>query len=368
MAKKEDRKKQKKRLRDKKKDSRQRQHLASQRPSPFPDIVINADCEDPVFRKVVAEVVADFSYTDDTHCPPDIRDHYSVIAMIGWREWYASLKAKMYSEHVFRVPAERALQGVTVPVFLHFGTWVFQHLPPQYTARFDPAHFFRVDQYRNVLLVSFTLMEYVRDNGQRLYIPQREPTMSMQGVDWKIGLYPHALERLCSRLVPQSALTYSNCVDVFYRFDRGILQFVPTSFADGSVAARVDFTPPLGTVFYEEYAAWVRTVLELPETHDFAEDGWWSIVLGYLPLHVQGKYARAKTFLLPGFSKTPEHVAGCSRANSIPEHALIAAMMDEDNRTYDLTGDVVEAVRWFQSIGVPQIFRGNGRVTPQADA
>lgn len=368
MAKKEDRRKQKKRLREKKKEVRERQHLASLRESIYPDIVINADCEDPEFRKVVGEIASGFSYEDDAHCPPHIRDHYRVIALIGWRKWYAALKAQMYREHVFRVPAERDLQVHAVPVFLHFGTWLFEHLPPRYTSRFTPETFFRIDQYRNVLVVSFTLMKRVEEKGQRLYTPQCEPTIRMQGVEWKIGLYPHALNRLCSRLVPQSALTYSNCVDVFHRFNQGMLQFVPVSLADGSVAARVDFRPPLGTVFYEPYAAWVRRVLTLPDTHDFAGDGWWSIVLGYLPLHVQGKYARAKTFLLPGFCKTPEYEAGCRRAKSITEHALVATMMDEDNRTYDLTGDVVEAVRWFQSIGVPQIFRADGVGAPPADA
>ncbi len=46
MAKKDDHKKQKKRLREK----RHRQHLASLRPSLYPAIVVNADCKDPVFR------------------------------------------------------------------------------------------------------------------------------------------------------------------------------------------------------------------------------------------------------------------------------------------------------------------------------
>ncbi len=368
MAKKEDRKKQKKRLREKKRDARSRQRLASQRPSLYPDIVINADCEDPAFREVVAKVVSEYSYDDDSHCPPEIREHYVAIATIGWKHWYAALEAKMYREQGEGVPAKRALQQLTLPILLHFGTWLFQHLPPRYTATFTPEHFFRIDHYGNVLLVSFTLMECVEDKGQRLYIPQWEPTVRMQGVEWKVGLYPHALNRLCSRLVPQSALTYSNCVDVFHRFNQGMLQFVPSSLADGSVAARVDFSPPLATVFYDSYAAWVREVLALPDSHDFAGDGFWSIVLGYLPLHVRGRYARAKTFLLPGFCKTPEYEAGCRHAKSIAQHALVATMMDEDNRTYDLTGDVVEAVRWFQSIGVPQVFQANGMGAPPADS
>jgi hypothetical protein len=360
MAKKEDRKKQKKRLREKKRGVRQRQHLASLQPSPFPAIVLNADCKNPVFRNAVGEAASAYSYNDDSHCPPEIREHYRTIAQIGWHGWYTALREQAYELHSDRTPAERALQEATVPTFLHFGTWLFPRLPPQYNSRFDPEHFFRIVPHRNTLLVSFTFMESVEDSGHQLYIPQWEPTIRMQGIDWKIGLYPHALDRLCSRLVPRNALTYSNCVDVFHRFDQGMLRFVPTMLADGQEAARVDFSPPLGTVFYEPYAAWVRKVLQLPETHDFANEGFWSIVLGYLPLRVRGKYARAKTFLLPGFTKTPEHALGLQKAGSGNERRLLKAMQDEEQRTSDLTGDATAGIKWYHDNGVPQIFRRDG--------
>jgi len=359
MAKKEDRKKQKKRLREKKKDARRRQHQASLTPALYPDIVVNADCDDPVFRKVVGETLERFSYADDTHCPPEYRDHYLAVATIGWKAWYTLMREKAHKEHSDRFAAARALQNATLPFMLHFGTWLFQNLPPKYTERFDPERFFRIDQVANVLVVSFTLMESVQDKGQRLYIPPWEPTIQMQGVDWKVGLYPHALNRLCFRLVPQGALTYPNCVDVFYRFSQNMVHFDPVTLADGHQAARVTFSPPLGTVFYEPYARWVRGVLGLPETHDFAADGFWSIVLGYLPLHIQGKYARAKTFLLPGFAKTPENGLIRKTRLSLEDRAMLMAMSDEKLRTNDLAGDTLAAIKWCHDNGVPQVFRPN---------
>lgn len=358
MAKKEDRKKQKKRLREKKKDARRQQYLASFKPSLYPDIVVNADCEDPVFRKVVGETLSGFSYDDDAHCPPEYRDHYLAVATLGWKAWYALMRQKAHKEHSERFAAERALQNATVPFMLHFGTWLFQNLPPKYTERFDPERFFRIDRAANVLVVSFTLMERVEDKGQRLYIPPWEPTMQMQWVDWKVALYPHALDRLCSRLVPQAALTYANCVDVFYRFSQNMVEFDPVTLADGQQAARVTFSPPLGTVFYEPYARWVQGVLGLPETHDFATDGFWSIVLGYLPLHIQGKYARAKTFLLPGFSKTPEHGLA-SKARTLEERVMLMDLSDENIRTGDIASDTLAAIKWCHDNGVPQVFRPN---------
>ena len=356
MAKKDDRKKQKKRLRENKKRARQLQHIASQQPSLYPNIVVNADCKDPVFRKAVFEVLSGYSYRDDAHCTPENREHYLSIAQIGWKAWYDGLSEKAYASHPDRMTAERALQQATLPQMLHFGTWLFQHLPPKYTERFDPEHFFRIDNFGNVLIVSFTLMDCIEDKGQWLYIPHWKPTVQMQGVEWQVGLYPHALERLCSRLVPQHSLTYANCVDVFYRFSQNLLRFVPASLADGQEALRVEFSPPLGTVFYEAYAAWARRLLDLPDTHNFSGPEWWAMALGYLPLHIQGKYARAKTFLLPGFAKTPEHAIGLRKAKSDSERRLLSAMTDESKRTFDLAGDTLAGIKWYHDNGVLQIF------------
>jgi hypothetical protein len=371
MARKEDRKKQKKRLREKKKDMRQRQHLASLQPSLYPDIMVNADCEDPVFRQAVIDVVDRYSHTDDAHCPPETREHYLTIAKIGWKAWYLKMQDTAFQSHPDRRTAKLALHKATLPHLLHFGTWIFQQLPAQYTERFSPACFFRVDQVHTALIVSFTLIESVEDKGQRLYIPPWKPTIQMQGVNWEVGLYPHALDRLCSRLVPQGALTYSKCIDVFYRFSQNMLQFAPVTLADGQQAARVAFSPPLGTVFYEAYAAQVRGLLELPETYDFGRDGPWSIVVGYLPLHIQGRYARAKTFLLPGFAKTPEHTLFRSTKTTGPERAMLMSMTDENCRTSDLTGDTLAAIRWYHDNGVPQVFRRDSdddSPAPAADA
>ena len=318
--------------------------------------MVNADCKNPVFGKAVAEVLSGYSYKDDAHCPPENREHYLTVARIGWTAWYAGMREKAYESHQDSVTAERSLQEATLPHMLHFGTWVFEHLPQKYKKQFDPAHFFRIDNYGKSLLVSFTLMDCVEDKGKLLYIPHWKPTVRMQGVEWQAGLYPHALERLCSRLVPQHSLTYTNCVDVFHRFSQNMLRFVPTSLADGQEAVRVDFSPPLGTVFYEAYAAWARRLLEFPETHDFSRDGRWAMVLGYLPLRVRGKYARAKTFLLPGFAKTPEHALGLRKATSNSERRLLRAMRDEKKRTRDLAGDTLTAIKWYHDNGVPQVF------------
>jgi hypothetical protein len=79
--------------------------------------------------------------------------------------------------------------------------------------------------------------------------------------------------------------------------------------------------------------------------------------MGYLPLQVQGKYARAKTFLLPGFASTPEYALGRRKAQTPQERLLMQAMTDESRRSGELDGETVEAIKWYHDNGVPQIFR-----------
>lgn len=356
MAKKEDRKKQKQRLREKKKETRHRHHLESLRPV-FPEIRLVNDCRDPVFFKAVSDVIDRWSYTDDAHCPPEFRANYRTIAKVGWPEWDRQNRAAAKKAQPDAESARLAAQEAVIRQATQFGTWVFENLPPQYTTRFNPEYFFKVNFTPIGMAVSFTLMSSVEDKGQRLYIPRSKPHIHMQGTDWQVALYPHALDRLCSRLVPQHSLTYTNCTDVWVRFHQKVILFAPTSLPDGQEAARVDFIPPLATFFYERYAAWVRAILGLPDTHDFSTDRRWAIVLGYLPLHIQGKYARAKTFLLPGFVKTPEYALAKQKARSNAEWELLTTMTDENTRTFDVTGDAFAAIKWYHDNGVLQVAR-----------
>ena len=356
MARKEDRKKHKQRLRDKKKDARARQHQLSLRPSPYPGIAINTDHVNPAFRNAVKELAESFSYTDDSHCPPDIRAHYRTIACIGWVDWYAAVRGKAYLEHDDSSEAEQWLQRSTLPTMLHLGTWLFQRLPTIYTSRFSPEHFFRVDNIGSGQVVSFKLMDHVKEQGQHVYTPPTNPTIPMQGVEWQIAMYCHALERVCSRLVPAHSMSYSHCYDLYLRFNQGLLRYIPATLADGSEAARVEFLAPLSTVFYEKYAAWARALLDLPAIHIFPQGASWPVVLGYLPLHIQGRFARAKTFLLPGFSKTPEFALGMREATSDAERLLLSSMTDEGRRTFDLADDAIAAIKWYHDHGVPQIY------------
>ena len=183
----------------------------------------------------------------------------------------------------------------------------------------------------------------------------------MNGVKWTVGLYSHAVERICDRLFCGQSPKYSTYLDVYSRLSRSWLSFEPLTLYDGQEAARVLFQLPLTTTHFTYYADYARQIMGLSPDHRFEVRDKLFAVLGYLPLHIQGRYARAKTFLLPGFAKTPEFTLARQKARTLHEQALVAAMTDESRRTSELEGATVAAIKWYHENGLPQIFdRTNG--------
>jgi hypothetical protein len=242
-------------------------------------------------------------------------------------------------------------------VVCHFGEWLFEKLPCRFTEYPPPAYFFRTNLTQARIDIHFDLLEAVGEPGNPLYIFPNKPTVLMQGARWQVALYRHALERLCGRLRGTRSWSYINNFHVHYMLTQNMLTYEPVLLVDGSQAVRVDIKLPLMTSAYTYYADYTRSILGLPETHIFTERDELFGVMGYLPLQVQGKYARAKTFLLPGFANSPEHALGRRKAGTPKERLLLQAMTDESSRSGELDGETIEAIKWYHDNGVPQIYR-----------
>jgi hypothetical protein len=358
MAKKDDRKKQKKRLKEQKRTAAHREHLAAKAiASRYPRIIIDPTGGEPGFVEEVRRVVGRFSFDDPECCDEIVRNNYMLMAKLGMRGWRDYFRERIWAESESSVEAKATLERNGVAIFSHLGKWIFNSLPRHLTAAFSPATFFQVDLTDAGAVVRFNLLKSVEEPTGRLYIPPDEPTVVMQGATWRVGLYRHALERLCSRLQMGASLRYTHYAEISLRFAHRMLTYTPMTLHDGQESLRVDFELPLTTAYYDYYAAYARTILHLPESHTFPRSEKWYAVMGYLPLQVQGKYARAKTFLLPGFMKTPEFGLARRAKLSLEDHVMLTAMTDETKRTGDLAGDTIAAIKWYHDNGVPQVFR-----------
>jgi hypothetical protein len=218
-----------------------------------------------------------------------------------------------------------------------------------------------VDLEDRGLVIRFNLFEQAEEHGQSLFLLPGRPTVTTNGVKWTVGLYSHAVERICDRLYNGQPPDYGTYLDLYFRLSRGWLSFEQLALHDGQEAARVLFELPLTTTRFTYYADYARQILGLSPDHRFEVRDKLFAVVGYMPLLFQGRYARAKTFLLPGFAKTPEFTLARQKARSLHEQVLLAATTDESRRTDDLEGATVAAIKWYHENGVPQIIdRTNG--------
>lgn len=357
MAKKEDRKKQKKRLKEQKRAAERRQYQAAiERANRYPRIRVFPAGGDPEFVAEIERLVSEFSFDDPECCSETLRVHYETIAELGLQHYFFKVNEEAISEYPDKAVRDALVERHLMKVYSHFGDWLFRQLPSRFKEAEPPTYFFRTTLADTSIEVRCALLETVGEPGNLLYIPPEKPTVVMQGAKWKVGLYHHALERMCRRLHLGMTRSYSDYLHLHTVLNEKMLAYEPVTLTDGSEALRVDLDMPLTTAFYDYYARYTKKILGLPETHVFSEQDVMYTVIGYLPLQVQGPYARAKTFLLPGFSKTPECELARRKAATPAERLLLQAMTDEEKRTGDVEGETVEAIKWYHDNGVPQIF------------
>ncbi len=80
--------------------------------------------------------------------------------------------------------------------------------------------------------------------------------------------------------------------------------------------------------------------------------------VGYCPVVLDGEFAIAKTFLLPGFTKTPEYTALLqSNIRSDERRRLKSMAFDGVTLLSMVNENDFSAVRWFHANGVPQVIQ-----------
>lgn len=358
MAKKDDRKKQKKRLKEQKRATERRKYIAAiQRANRYPRIKVLPTGGDPELVAEIERLVSEFSFDDPECCSDKLQLNYQRIAAMGFEAYAFTVKHEVEAQTSSQSEKEAMIEVHVLGMYQHLGMWLFERLPPHFSAEPLPKYFFRTEFQGTEIRVRFDLLEAVGEPGNPLYIAPEKPTVVMQGARWQVGLYYHALERMCHRLQAKGPRSYTDNLFMDSVLTQKMLAYEPATLADGSHALRVDLELPLTMAAFDYYAQFTRRILDLPETHQFTGEDRLYRVLGYLPLQVQGKYARAKTFLLPGFANTPEYALGRRKARTPQERLLLQAMTDESRRSGELDGETVEAIKWYHDNGVPQIFR-----------
>lgn len=148
----------------------------------------------------------------------------------------------------------------------------------------------------NMILISCRALMDVKTRGGTAYFSPGEPTVRIDGKEWNVAFYRHAIERICDRAVDYWT-TYAGWGDVF-AFLYKCVYFEPYRMSRKQMGFSLfqDCSP---TYFSYAYAEQVLGRLDPKKTYYYR--------VGYCPVIQDGAFIVAKTLLIPGMRGTPEH-------------------------------------------------------------
>jgi hypothetical protein len=348
----EDRKKQKKRLKERKKASARQQSLAERRRADlYPKITLDPTEGDPEFVSIVERVVAGFDFADPAICSPTNQLVFQSLHKEGFKSTTSRIETTAAAGVEQGFPKAETEYTLLYPLFMLLGDWIFERLPEPYRTKPLPFHYFFVAPVDKDLVIKFAFLPSVSNEHGRIYHSPLDPTVPFGGGKWKVGFSRHAIERICERICPTPEIGYAQ-FSLCAMYCRYYTYFEPLELPDGQHAIRLlDYCDRAGDAAVHPY---VRDVLEQPGPS--LANSTLGYVLGYCPLSFIGPRAVAKTFLYPGYSNTPEdHLVRTAPISAAKRRDLLTLASDNNlHRVYRKGG--LEAIKWYHDNGVPQVF------------
>jgi hypothetical protein len=357
MAKKEDRKKQKQRDKERKKAAAQAKYLAQKaKAERYPEIVFETSQGNGYFVAAVRAAVEGLDFDSPEMGPDWMREFYclgrkegftSAIRHVHERQERNTLRRQLSSAS----PASSHKHPNVNYIPLHLGERVMERIDIDIRRRFLPMNDFLVLFRDCRITFRFTsLFEEPSDWGTVFY-SRLLPKVEIDGKRATVAFSTHAIEQLCSRRSPRY-LTFGGCGDAHAYLARCIYHEVLT-LTDGSPAIRLwDDCDGEGFRVYHHYVNGVFG----GEANRKVYGGKLHYVLGYCPIVLENGFAKAKSFLYPGFRGTPERTLLKTTNEHQSRYAeWLDAADDKQAEPFYETPRAIEVAKWFHNNGVPQV-------------
>lgn len=274
------------------------------RAAQYPDVKFIGSAE-PAFEQLIRESVTRISF-DSPAFPEWERRVYRTVKSHGYGEAY----------HLLRKLDMAAAEDGGIPRDLWFATNFGNQVFLDAGKALEPLLLtndvvFTCD--RRTIVGQFRQLQLEKSaTGQgRIRVSPKKPTVSIAGKIYVAGFSKHALDQIADRVTP-SWRRYAGHGDAFYFF-HDCLHFAECNLTHSE--------SPHGFSLFEKitFGTSARAIPKLVLTHLplIKDDGSGVFArIGYCPVVLDGSFAKAITFLPPGYSATPE--ATLYRDKSIP--------------------------------------------------
>lgn len=325
------------------------------RPGPYPEIVFETSQGNGYFVAEVQAIAKNLDFDSPNMGPDWMRQFYRRLRSDGYRAailWLGDLEEETRQEIVRSgvLPTNMDECPLVNTVPTHLGDCIFARIPVETRRRFLPMNDFSVEPVQGSLLLRFnSLLEEPGEWGTSYY-SRLMPKVDVDGKRVTVAFSKHAIEQLCARRTPRY-LNYGANGDAHAYLAKCIYHEVVTLENSSQVIRLWDFCDIDG---YMVYATHVLGVFGEENRKPFG--GSCHYILGYCPFVLENGFAKAKSFLYPGFRGTPERAILESGGEQGARYAKwLDESEDENAEPFFETERAVEVAKWLHENGASQV-------------
>lgn len=316
------------------------------RRSRYPKVVIDSTNGTPEFVDLVRQAVAVTDFDNPKFFSSGQCEFYRLLREYGFPYARRCLQEAMAQKLAEGDPMGRVGELL---MLLNYGTVLFEQIPEEARRRFLPYNDVRILFIRNRMVLQFSSMLSHGGPGGAVFYGRNKPVIEFDGVQRTVAFSRHAIDRICERINPRY-IHYAAAGDV-HAFFSTCVYFEPVQLHGGQPAfVLYDICGNDHTLQYDTY---VNQILGKDKLDRSLGRPYYKV--GYCPVVFEGDFAKAKTFLSPGFTGTPEYGAILNSNLKLTERNKLIQSATSLVPNDVLMNDTPETIKWFHDNGVPQV-------------
>jgi hypothetical protein len=325
------------------------------RPGTYPEIVFETSQGNGYFVAEVQAIAKTIDFDSPDMGPDWMRQFYRRLRSEGHqaaRLWLAELeeetRQRIVRTGVIPTSSDDYPDVDVVPT--HLGDCIFARIPIETRRRFLPMNDFSVVPEQGKLLLRFSSLLEEPGEWGTAYYSRLMPKVDVGGKRVTVAFSDHAIRQLCARRTPRY-LNYGANGDAHTYLAKCVYHEVVT-LENGSQVIRLwDCCDHEGFDIYRRYVLGV-----FGEENRKPYAGRCHYILGYCPFVLENGFAKAKSFLYPGFRGTPERAILESGGELGARYAKWLDESEEEKaEPFFETERAVEVAKWLHENGSPQV-------------
>ncbi len=324
------------------------------RVSRYPEIIFEESAGTPEFVSLIKDAQRGIDLDDPRVCGDGIREAYQFVRQHGFDRYLADIRTYLADGGAFA----RGADMFDYEFMMHYGEALFRRIPEDVRKKHLPYNDVFIKFEGNQQVFFFSSLLKTKGDGGTIYHSRLAPTVTLGGHSWKVGFSRHAIDQAVLRLNPDY-FEYSSSLDV-HAFFANCVYHEPAEIDSRTHPHQPAFSmyDNCGGAEFLAYDVYARRILGVQDPDRDIDKGGLYFRLGYFPVVIDRGFAKATSFMRPGYTGTPE-LRLLTEAANLPreQKAFLLREARENTGQEALLGGRFEIVKWFHDNGIPQVRR-----------